>query len=133
MNLTPDDIAELQTLATKHPVVEKVLSEYKKLSDSPFLEGYLTIYRQIASWNKEIKEKSNKINLVQVQKIDEEGNLIGTLDKTFDNTLKYLNALPALYEKLEFFRSKLLPQELSDLKQHTSLIDKARNEIKNEV
>src|ERR1017187_2040289 len=133
MQLNDDDIKQLEKLAPLNPVISKILDGYKKLVESPFLEGYLTYYRQINNWNKEIETESNKINLVQVMLTDEDGKMVGTIDKTFENTLKYLTAMPSLYEKMEVMRSKLSPQELSELKQHTSDIDKARNEIKDAI
>jgi hypothetical protein len=132
MQLSPDDIQQLEKLSAKNPVIQKVLDEYKKLTESPYLDGYLTLYRQLSSWNKEVETKSGQINIVQVQMTDDEGNIIGTVDKTFDNALKLLKESPGLYDKLDWFRTKLLPQEASDLKQYTSTIDKARQEIKTE-
>ena len=132
MNLAPEEIIQLELLSKKNPVCGKVLEEYFKLIESPYLDAYLTIYRQIAAWNKEIETKSSQINIVQVVVTDDEGNIVGTIDKTFDNTLKYLTALPQLYDKLEYFRGKLTPKEIADLKQYTSAIDKARQEIKTE-
>ena len=132
MNLTPEEIIQLESLSKKNPVCGKVLEEYFKLIQSPYLDGYLTLYRQLTSWNKEVETKSGQINIVQVQMTDDEGNVIGTVDKTFDNALKLLKESPGLYDKLDWFRAKLLPQEIADLKQYTSAIDKARVEINKE-
>ena len=129
MTFTEVEISDLEKIGSKHPIVKQLFDDWKIINESPYLEGYLTIYRQITSWNNEIETKSKQINLVQVNVKDEEGNIVGTVDKTFENTLKYLTALPQLYEKLEYFRAKLTPLELSNLKQYTSAIDKAREAI----
>ncbi len=112
MSLTPEDIAVLEVLAATNPVCAKVLEEYNKLIKSPFLEGYLTVYRQITEWNKEIEDDSKSIKIVQMEYQNATGQWVKSSDKSFDNAHKYLKEIQLLYDKLEWFRGKLTEEEI---------------------
>ena len=114
MQLSPEDIIELELLSKKNPLIASLFDDWKKLTQSDYLDGFLTVDHQINTFNKEIRE-SKEIKIVQVQVVNEEGKLVGTMDKTFDNTHKYVSSIDVYYEKREWLRGKLSPQELEQI------------------
>lgn len=126
MNLTDEELSECNKKVVKDPLFAKLVEFYKTVNESPFLEGYLTVYRQIHTWNEEIKNSSGKIKIVQDIGSDKDGRPVVTLDKSFDNAHKYLKEITILYEKLEWFRTHLTEKELALAEKEIAKMDKKK-------
>lgn len=95
--------------------VEYLEGKIKKFEESPIVSTYLTILKQVDSFN-------NQLNLKESEKILEDGSKITVQsgfidlfsdkdDKSFDRAWKYLNEAELLIEQLDKLRKKMTPEQ----------------------
>ncbi len=98
----------------------------RNILSSPYYDGYLAVKCTIYNLNSELKNGAAKI-IVE----DDNGS-----EKAFDKSHKYITEMIPYYEQLEYFREKMLPNEIKKAEQEVgTLLDQARNGLKkrNEV
>ncbi len=117
--------AELLIKLRKHKDadVRELISEYEKLTESPYYTGYVALLIQIETWNEEIKSTPVKIS----DRTEED-------QRAFEKSHKYFTTIDLLYNKLEYIRGKMTPESLVMAKaEATSTIDEVRNKVKDEM
>jgi hypothetical protein len=71
--------------------------------ESPLVEGYLAILKQINTWNKDLKNEPTSL------KYNPDN---GDADmKAFDKAHKFISSIDTLYDKLEYIRGKMNPEQ----------------------
>ncbi len=105
----------LKKLESLDDDVAKDAAEFiRSILNSPFYDGYLAVKNTIDNLNNELQDGASKI----VSDSDEKN------DKQFERCHKYITEMKPYYEQLEYFRSKLSPQEVEDLRNKTIVTHK---------
>lgn len=81
--------------------LEEKLAVFEK---SPYKNGYLSSYTQISTWDKKMIESPISLEAVGEDDL-----------KAFDKAIKYLERKKALFEDLDYFRSKMTAEEKKDV------------------
>lgn len=71
--------------------------------ESPFAEGYNAVRKQLDNWSNEISE--DPVNL-RVNSDDD--------NKAFEKAHKFISTIDVLYDKLEYLRLRLTPEQLKE-------------------
>lgn len=97
-----------------------------KITESPFYNGYLAVYTTIMNLNSELMEGAATIR-PDMKPGAEEGEYFDAAEKAFERSHKYITELHIYYDQLEFFRSKMLPEQVKQAESEAiSLLDEAR-------
>jgi hypothetical protein len=92
--------------------LEKKLAVYES---SPYKDSYLGVYMTVTRWSKELKDKTFEISSTSDDDV-----------KAFEKAHKASTTMKTLFEQLDFLRSKLLPEQMEDVKKEaTSIFEKA--------
>jgi len=97
--MTDEQLIALKKLASRHECAGYAYAFITSVKESPYYEGYITLKSTIDKWNQELQD--SRIRLTS----DKD-------DKAFDRTHKYFNEINVFYDKLEYFRSKLTPDQI---------------------
>jgi hypothetical protein len=82
---------------------------------SPYKEAYLGVYMTVTRWSNELKDKTFEISSTSDNDV-----------KAFEKAHKASTTMKALFEQLDFLRSKLLPEQIEEVKKEaTSIFEKA--------
>lgn len=82
---------------------EKLKQELKLYKESPYEEGYLSILKQINVWNNDLKNEPTSL------KYDPK---TGDADqKAFEKAHKFITSVDTLYDKLDYLRGKMNPEQ----------------------
>jgi len=108
-------------LKHKDKNVVKLAEFLEEILSSPYYESYSAMLFNIKSWNKQITENGG-IDLLS----DKD-------DKSYDRTMKFFLEGKYLHDQLEYYRSKILPEDIKKAeKETTSAIEKQILRIQNE-
>jgi len=96
---------------------EQLKEELKLYKESPYIEGYLSILKQINVWNNDLKNEPTSL------KYDPDN---GDADqKAFDKAHKFITSVDTLYDKLEYLRGKMNPEQQQKVDTATKRQDKS--------
>lgn len=116
---SPEKIKKL--LTHKDEDVKKLAEFVNEILYSPYYESYSAMLFNIKSWNKQITE-GGAIDLLS----DKD-------DKSYDRTMKFFLEGKYLHEQLDYYRSKMLPEDIKKVeKDTTSEVDRQILRIHNE-
>lgn len=102
--ISDKDRKEIEMVADTIPVVKLIFDEWKTFTDSPYADMYLSVLKQVTSWNQQIK--------------DNEIDLYGSKDlKEFDRVTKYFAGIKDYSDTLDYLRSKMKPEEVKKVDQ----------------
>jgi hypothetical protein len=83
--------------------IEELKKKLEVYEDSPLKEGYLAILKQINTWNQDLTNEPTSL------KYDPDS---GDADmKAFDKAHKFITSIDTLYDKLEYLRGKMNPEQ----------------------
>jgi len=96
-------------------IIAKLEEELSKYKESPYQNAYTGLYATMERWSHELKTKTFSISAV------EEDDM-----KAFEKAHKVSISMKALFEQLDYLRSKITPaQEEESRKTATSIFEKA--------
>lgn len=99
--------------------VEYLEGKLKKFEESPIVNTYLTILRQVNSFNEQLSLRESEKTMEDGQKVKVQEGFIDLFsdkdDKSFDRAWKYLNEAELLIEQLDKLRKKMTPEQQREL------------------
>lgn len=115
MKLSKEDISKLKT---GDAIQKRAASFIEYVTQSPYLNTYLSVRLQMDALNEEIAGQP-------------EGLSNSKDDKRFDRVMVYMKEFLSITDDLEKLRGKLLPEDQAQMeKRYTSLVDEARDRAK---
>ena len=106
---------EIEQLKKENAELQAKLRQYE---ESPFVNGYLAQLKQLNSWNKDLKEKPTSLTY------NEDSGDADT--KAFEKALKFMLESDKLYDKLDYFRGKMTPEQQESVKQDNKKSEKSQ-------
>lgn len=101
--------------------LEELRAELKILKESPYYITYLSVYKQLDTWAKELKDKP-----VAITSSNDDDDT-----RAFDKVDKYMKSLSLYFDQLEQLRQKMQPVDVANaIKEATSEVDEVRSMIK---
>ena len=83
--------------------IEEIKNRLKIYEESPLKEGYLAILKQINTWNQDLTNEPTGLTYNPDS---------GDADmKAFDKAHKFITSIDTLYDKLEYLRCKMNPEQ----------------------
>lgn len=116
--MTPEKLEEVKKLCLAKPLLKEFFEHYAAIVSSPYYEGYTTVKSQVMTWQKDIQEK--KITISGDEK-----------DKKFERAHKFFSELKPYYDLLDFFRSKMTPEEVRSADEKATTLFEAALEDSN--
>lgn len=115
MNISKEDLTRLKSGDAS---AKKAAAFIEYVTQSPYLNTYLSVRLQMDALNKEIADQP-------------EGLSNSKDDKRFDRVMVYMKEFLSITNDLEKLRGKLLPEDQAQMeKKYTSLVDEARDRAK---
>ena len=97
--------------------IEEIKNRLKIYEESPLKEGYLAILKQINTWNQDLTNEPTGL------KYDPKN---GDADmKAFDKAHKFITSVDTLYDKLEYLRGKMNPEQQKQVDTASKRSDKS--------
>ncbi len=95
--------------------IKELEEELAKYKESPYLNAYTGLYATMERWSHELKTKTFSISAVEDDDM-----------KAFEKAHKVSISMKALFDQLDFLRSKITPaQQEEGMKEATSIFEKA--------
>jgi hypothetical protein len=121
--ITDTELQSLEEIASKEPLVGKLLDAYKEFANSPYYDTYITLFAQISDWNDQLKiaEHPETVSVTENGITVEKSVLKGKIDlfadkdsKEFDRAFKYFAEVVLLLDAMDKIRDRLNPKEKVD-------------------
>lgn len=95
---------------------------------SPYFDGYVAVLVTIGNLNQELQNGVSRIESETITTAKGESIIA---DKNFERSHKFITEMQPYYEQLEYFRVKMLPNEVEEANVKTAdLLDEARQKMK---
>lgn len=97
--------------------IEEIKNRLKIYEESPLKEGYLAILKQINTWNQDLTNEPTGLTYNPDS---------GDADmKAFDKAHKFITSIDTLYDKLEYLRGKMNPEQQKQVDTASKRSDKS--------
>lgn len=89
--------------------VKELEEELRMYKESPYVAGYLSILKQINTWNKDLSDEPTSLKFDPAN---------GDADqKAFEKAHKFILTVDTMYEQLDKLRSKMNPKQAKELEE----------------
>jgi hypothetical protein len=117
--LTETQVKEIEALAKKNDAVAEMLSEWKRFTESPYADSYITLYNQLTDWNAQLEIR--EINTPEGKRVVGMIDIFSDKDsKEFDRAFKYFTDITKLLDILDAIRGKMTPSEQKEVSERVA-------------